>query len=145
MIREGLHFEGKEPIEITGPVSISDGKVPGGQWYESFGGVTRVELIENGRRAYVTWDAGNVNTSVQDDGKTLKIFVSRGYLPGDLVRISVHHAQVAEFNERQGVVVYGPDNDVTPGWLVCTALGTIRCTADELTMVATRENRHWPN
>ena len=44
--------------------------------------VTRVELIDHRRnsktqgRAFVAWDCGQVAVSMQDDGRTLKVFVS---------------------------------------------------------------------
>ena len=38
--------------------------------------ITRLEIIEyNNGRAYVNRDLSNVELSLQDDGKTLKIFV----------------------------------------------------------------------
>jgi hypothetical protein len=39
--------------------------------------ITRVEVITDGGRVYTNWDKNNViTTSLQDDGKTLKIFVN---------------------------------------------------------------------
>ena len=67
------------------------------------------------------------------------------FVPGDLVQLSINHPQVERYNGRQGVVTYGPDDDAVTGWIVSTALGEIRCMADELTMITTRENRSWPN
>lgn len=38
--------------------------------------VTRVEVIDNNGRSYFNWKDGNeVIISIQDDGRTLKIFV----------------------------------------------------------------------
>jgi len=37
--------------------------------------VTRVELIENVGRAYVQYGVGDVITALQDDGRTLKLFL----------------------------------------------------------------------
>lgn len=39
--------------------------------------VNRVEVIEPGNRAYVLYNAKNVQISFQDDGRTLKIFVEK--------------------------------------------------------------------
>jgi hypothetical protein len=63
------------------------------------------------------------------------------YLPGDLVNMHIQDDYFAEYRNRHGVVIYGPDND--GGWIVNSAPGSIRCTADELTMIAAREDRTW--
>jgi hypothetical protein len=40
--------------------------------------VTRVEVIDENGRTYVNWNKNNiVELSLQDDGKTLKIFISK--------------------------------------------------------------------
>lgn len=39
-------------------------------------GVTRLEVIEGSKRKYVRWDC-QTEFSFQDNGKTLKIFVSK--------------------------------------------------------------------
>ena len=40
--------------------------------------VTRVEVIDENGRRYVNWDDKNkVELSYQDDGRTLKIFISK--------------------------------------------------------------------
>lgn len=39
--------------------------------------VTRVEIVDSNGRAYTSWHLRNkVELSIQDDGKTLKIFIS---------------------------------------------------------------------
>ena len=39
--------------------------------------VTRVEVIDQYGRSYVAWDDNNkVELSLQDDGQTLKVFIS---------------------------------------------------------------------
>jgi hypothetical protein len=39
--------------------------------------VTRVEIIDQDGRSYVNWDENNkVELSFQDEGKTLKVFIS---------------------------------------------------------------------
>jgi len=37
--------------------------------------VTRVEVIDNNGRAYTKWDVTKVEIDLQDDERTLKIFV----------------------------------------------------------------------
>ena len=40
--------------------------------------ITRVEVIDENGRSYVNWSENNViECSLQDDGKTLKVFVSK--------------------------------------------------------------------
>jgi hypothetical protein len=40
--------------------------------------VTRVEVIDKNGRSYVNWSVDNiVELSLQDDGKTLKIFINK--------------------------------------------------------------------
>jgi hypothetical protein len=41
-------------------------------------GITRVEVIDENGRSYVNWKPDNrVKLSIQDSGKTLKIFISQ--------------------------------------------------------------------
>jgi hypothetical protein len=41
-------------------------------------GVTRVEVIDENGRSYVNWKPNNqVELSIQDGGKTIKIFISQ--------------------------------------------------------------------
>ena len=37
--------------------------------------VTRVEVIDSTGRAYTTWEAADVTTILQDDERTLKVFL----------------------------------------------------------------------
>lgn len=37
--------------------------------------ITRVEVIDSTGRAYAKWDVENVQMSIQDDGRTMKIFL----------------------------------------------------------------------
>ena len=61
------------------------------------------------------------------------------FLPGDLVRMTITDKVCQEFNTRSGVVTHGPDDQ--GGWLVSSAPGSIRCVAEELTMITPREER----
>lgn len=61
------------------------------------------------------------------------------YLPGDLVAIHVSDDMFKEYNGCHGVVTYGPDE--SEGWQVSASVGSLRCVADELTMITRREDR----
>ena len=62
------------------------------------------------------------------------------FVPGDLVRITLQENDTCkEFNNRHGVVTYGPDDE--NGWQVSSAPGSLRCVASELTMITPREDR----
>lgn len=43
-----------------------------------FADVTRVEVIDETGRAYVKYNRSDVEISIQDDGRTLKLFVGGG-------------------------------------------------------------------
>jgi hypothetical protein len=45
------------------------------EWY--YDSVTRVEVIDESGRAYVKYGVQKVELSIQDDFKTLKIFISK--------------------------------------------------------------------
>jgi hypothetical protein len=46
--------------------------------------VTRVEVIDQSGRSYVNWDETNdVTWQLQDDGRTLKVFVNTHNTPTD--------------------------------------------------------------
>ena len=49
---------------------------PDGDSIESFPHVTRVEVIGKNGREFVQYDCSNVQVSIQDQGRTLKIFLS---------------------------------------------------------------------
>lgn len=38
--------------------------------------ITRVEVITNNGREYVNWDCSDVKVTIQDQGRTLKVFLS---------------------------------------------------------------------
>lgn len=61
------------------------------------------------------------------------------YLPGDLVMLHITEKSFAEYNGCHGVVTYGPDD--SGGWQVTASVGSLRCVADELTMITRREDR----
>ena len=47
-------------------------------------GVTRVEVIDQYGRSYVNWDKNNiVHISIQDEGRTMKIFIDKNKPDGE--------------------------------------------------------------
>lgn len=65
----------------------------------------------------------------------------RGFLPGDLVYVTLQPGDTFEdeFHNRQAVVTYGPDNE--GGYLVSGIGGSLRCLAEELTLIVGRDDR----
>jgi hypothetical protein len=49
-----------------------------------FSKVDRVEVVDETGRAYVKWDIVDVQPSLQDDGRTLKLFLSVQPSDGDV-------------------------------------------------------------
>jgi hypothetical protein len=49
---------------------------PDGDSIESFPHVTRVEVIGTKGREFVQYDCSNVQVSIQDQGRTIKVFLS---------------------------------------------------------------------
>ena len=49
---------------------------PNGDYIDSFPNVTRVEVIGKNGREFVQYDCSNVQVSEQDEGRTLKVFLS---------------------------------------------------------------------
>jgi len=49
---------------------------PDGDSIESFPNVTRVEVIGKKGREFTQYDCSNVQVSIQDQGRTLKVFLS---------------------------------------------------------------------
>ena len=54
-----------------------DLQLPNGDFLKSYPEVTRVELITNWGREVVLLDCSNVKISLQDDRRTIKVFLSR--------------------------------------------------------------------
>jgi hypothetical protein len=63
-LRKKLKEKGQEPL-LELDVAILE---------TSLKKVTRIEVIDNSGRAYVSWDK-NIEFSIQDNGRTLKIFI----------------------------------------------------------------------
>ena len=49
---------------------------PNGDYIDSFPNVTRVEVIGKNGREFVQYDCSNVQVSIQDGKRTLKVFLS---------------------------------------------------------------------
>lgn len=65
----GLIKTTKEAVVNTGLYIVGD------NYLQAHEQVTRVELIENSGRAYVKYGVADVITALQDDGRTLKLFL----------------------------------------------------------------------
>lgn len=65
--------EGRKPL--TGSVRY----IPGYDVID-FPTATRVEVIDHNGRSYTEWDVHSVSASIQDDGKTLKIFLKKDHV-----------------------------------------------------------------
>ena len=52
-----------------------DIQLPNGDFLKNYSGVTRVEVITNDGREFVRYGCSNVQVSLQDDGRTIKLFV----------------------------------------------------------------------
>jgi len=50
-----------------------------GDFLKNYPDVTRVEVIDQISRVYTNYGCSNVQVSLQDDGKTLKVFLSTDY------------------------------------------------------------------
>ena len=49
---------------------------PNGDFLKNYPDVTRVEVITDEGREFVRYECSNVQVSLQDDGQTLKVFLS---------------------------------------------------------------------
>jgi hypothetical protein len=50
---------------------------PNGDFLRNFPNVTRVEVITDDGREFVRYDCSNVQVSLQDEGRTLKVFLKQ--------------------------------------------------------------------
>jgi hypothetical protein len=55
---------------------MTDLQLPNGDFLKSYPKVTRVELITNWGREIVYLECSNVKVSLQDNGRTIKVFLS---------------------------------------------------------------------
>jgi hypothetical protein len=54
-----------------------DTLAPNGDFLKNYPEVTRVEVITDDGREFVRYDCSNVQMSLQDDGRTLKVFLKQ--------------------------------------------------------------------
>jgi hypothetical protein len=54
-----------------------DIQAPNGDFLKNYPEVTRVEVITDDGREFVRYDCSNVQMSLQDDGRTLKVFLKQ--------------------------------------------------------------------
>jgi hypothetical protein len=54
-----------------------DIQAPNGDFLKNYPEVTRVEVITNDGREFVRYDCSNVQMSLQDDGRSLKVFLKQ--------------------------------------------------------------------
>jgi hypothetical protein len=57
----------------------TDIQMPNGDFLKNYPDVTRVEVINGYERELVRYGCSNVQVSLQDDGQTLKVFLSVTY------------------------------------------------------------------
>ena len=60
-------FEGEDDVDY---------EAPNGDYIKSYPLINRVEVISGDGREFVRYDCSNVQVSQQDNGRTLKVFVS---------------------------------------------------------------------
>jgi hypothetical protein len=60
-------FEGEDDVDY---------QAPNGDYIKSYPLINRVEVIGKNGREYVQYDCSNVQVSEQDEGRTLKVFLS---------------------------------------------------------------------
>jgi hypothetical protein len=53
-----------------------DYEAPNGDYIKNYPYITRVEVIGKNGREYVNYECSNVQVSEQDEGRTLKVFLS---------------------------------------------------------------------
>jgi hypothetical protein len=66
----------EETARIRGTMG-EDIQAPNGDFLKSYPEVTRVEVITDDGREFVRYDCNNVQLSLQDDGRTLKVFLKQ--------------------------------------------------------------------
>ena len=60
-------FEGEDDVDY---------QAPNGDYIKNYPLINRVEVIGKNGREYVQYDCSNVQVSEQDEGRTLKVFLS---------------------------------------------------------------------
>jgi hypothetical protein len=55
---------------------MTDIQQPNGDFLKTYPNVNRFEVIDSNGRVYTNYDISNVQVTLQDDGRTLKVFLS---------------------------------------------------------------------
>jgi hypothetical protein len=63
--------------ELFEDLHAEDVQAPNGDFLKNYPEVTRVEVITDDGREFVRYDCHNVQLSLQDDGRTLKVFLKQ--------------------------------------------------------------------
>ena len=73
----GIDYEnfGQKPWDENDLEPIEDIQQPNGDFLKNYPDVTRVEVIGKNRE-YIRYGCSNVQVSLQDDGRTLKVFAN---------------------------------------------------------------------
>jgi len=73
--RKALDALGIDYEDFKGEDDV-DYQAPNGDYIKSYPLINRVEVISGDGREFVRYDCSNVQVSEQDNGRTLKVFVS---------------------------------------------------------------------
>jgi hypothetical protein len=63
--------------ELFEDLHAEDVQAPNGDFLKNYPKVTRVEVITDDGREFVRYDCSNVQMSLQDNGRTLKVFLKQ--------------------------------------------------------------------
>jgi hypothetical protein len=63
--------------ELFEDLNAENVQAPNGDFLKSYPEVTRVEVITDDGREFVRYDCHNVQLSLQDDGRTIKVFLKQ--------------------------------------------------------------------
>jgi hypothetical protein len=63
--------------ELFEDLHAEDVQAPNGDFLKNYPEVTRVEVIAGNEREFVRYDCSNVQVSLQDEGRTLKVFLNQ--------------------------------------------------------------------
>jgi hypothetical protein len=61
---------------------------PNGDFLRNFPNVTRVEVITDDGREFVRYECSNVQVSLQDDSRTLKVFLKQKQISEEFPRVT---------------------------------------------------------
>jgi len=61
---------------------VEDMQMPNGDFLKNYPDVTRMEVITNDGREFVRYGCSTVQVSLQDDGRTIKVFLYNMFQTG---------------------------------------------------------------